>query len=79
MVILGAMKTTKAKTTSTAKKSPAAVKTTKTKKQAVSKTLPTEEEIRMKAQEIYNQRMHKGEHGTASDDWHKAEKLLKGK
>jgi hypothetical protein len=73
------MKTTKAKTTSTAKKSPSAVKTTKTKKATTSKAEPTEEEIRMKAQEIYNQRMHKGEHGTASDDWHKAEKLLKGK
>jgi len=73
------MKTTKAKTTSTAKKSPSAVKTTKTKKTSVSKAEPTEEEIRMKAQELYNQRMHKGEHGTASEDWHKAEKLLKGK
>jgi len=73
------MKTTKAKTTSTAKKSPAAVKTSKTKKQTVSKTKPTEEEIRMKAQELYDQRMSSGEHGTASDDWHKAEKLLKGK
>jgi hypothetical protein len=73
------MKTTKAKTTSTAKKSPSAVKTSKTKKATSSKAEPTEEEIRMKAQEIYNQRMHKGEHGTASDDWHKAEKLLKGK
>jgi hypothetical protein len=73
------MKTTKAKTTSTAKKSPSAVKTTKTKKATASKAQPSEEEIRMKAQEIYHQRMHKGEHGTASDDWHKAEKLLKGK
>jgi hypothetical protein len=78
MVILGAMKTTKAKTTSTAKKSPSAVKTAKAKKPSVSKAEPTEEEIRMKAQEIYDQRMHKGEHGTASDDWHKAERLLKG-
>jgi len=72
------MKTTKAKTASTAKKSPLAVKTTKPKKQSASVTMPTEEEIRMKAQELYNQRMHIGEHGTASDDWHKAEKLLKG-
>ena len=73
------MKTTKAKSTSTAKKSPAAVKTTKTKKSAVTKTEPTEEQIRMKAQELYDQRIHSGVHGTASDDWHKAEKLLRGK
>ncbi len=73
------MKTTKAKSTSTAKKSTATVKTTRTKKSPVTKNEPSEEEIRMKAQELYDQRMHSGEHGTASDDWHKAEKLLKGK
>jgi hypothetical protein len=37
---------------------------------------PTEDEIREKANEIYLQRIDRGEHGTAEDDWIEAEKLL---
>lgn len=38
---------------------------------------PTEEEIREKALEIYNQRTERGEEGTALNDWLLAEALLK--
>ena len=31
-----------------------------------------------KAEEIYHERIARGEYGTAQDDWHKAEQLLKG-
>jgi hypothetical protein len=51
-------------------------KTPKTVKAATS--LPGENEIRIKAQEIYNKRIAKGLSGTAEQDWLKAEKLLKG-
>jgi hypothetical protein len=40
------------------------------------KKRPTEEQIRQKAQEIYNQRIVSGEFGTALDDWYKAERIL---
>ncbi len=49
------------------------------KKPVAKKKAPTEEEIRRKAEEIYHDRIAKGIHGTAEDDWHQAEKLLKGK
>ncbi len=39
--------------------------------------VPTEEQIREKAREIYHQRLLRGEYGTAQEDWIKAEKLLK--
>ncbi len=39
---------------------------------------PREEEIRNKAREIYLERIARKEHGTAVDDWLKAERLLKG-
>jgi len=61
----------------------AAVKSKKTgaksgsKKVTALKTGPTEEQIRKKAEEIYHERMTRGEHGTSEDDWHKAESLLK--
>ena len=42
------------------------------------KHVPAEEEIRIKAQEIYNERIARGEHASAEDDWLKAEKLLRG-
>jgi hypothetical protein len=42
----------------------------------VQKKRPTEEQIRQKAQEIYNQRLRKGEHGTELGDWQKAEQIL---
>jgi len=42
------------------------------------KKRPTEEQIREKAREIYNQRLKRGERGTELDDWQKAEKILEG-
>jgi hypothetical protein len=48
------------------------------RKVSAPKPKPTEEEIRKKAEEIYHERIARGEYGTAEDDWHKAEKILKG-
>jgi hypothetical protein len=50
----------------------------RTRKVKTPKPAPTEDEIRKKAEEIYHERIAKGEYGTAEDDWHKAEKILKG-
>lgn len=50
----------------------------KSKKVAVHKPVPTYEEIRKKAEEIYHDRIDRGADGTSEDDWHLAEKLLKG-
>lgn len=72
------MKTTKAKTVSKTKKKPDAGKTVKKKKVTASKYVPTEEEIREKAREIYYERIARGEHGTSESDWREAEELLKG-
>jgi hypothetical protein len=72
------MKTSKAKTISKPKKPSKVSKAVKSKKVTASKSVPDEEEIRKKANEIYLQRIARGEHGTAIDDWHKAEDLLKG-
>jgi hypothetical protein len=68
----------KAKTKSTVKKgsSATASKPAGTKKVSA-KSLPGEDEIRIKAQQIYNERILSGENGTAEDDWLKAERLLK--
>jgi hypothetical protein len=70
--------TTKTKTTSKPKKTSDAVKTVKQKKVASAKYVPTEDEIREKAREIYYERMARGEHGTPESDWSEAEELLKG-
>lgn len=72
------MKTSKAKTPSKPKKPSKVSKAVKSKKVTASKSLPSEEEIRKKAEEIYHQRIARGEQGTAIDDWHKAEELLRG-
>jgi hypothetical protein len=53
-------------------------KESKHKKVTAGKSIPSEEEIREKAKEIYYQRTARGEYGTALDDWHKAEELLRG-
>jgi hypothetical protein len=50
----------------------------KSKKATSVKPLPSEEEIRIKAKEIYLRRIERGESGNAIDDWRKAEELLKG-
>jgi hypothetical protein len=68
-----AAKTTAKKATE--KKAPAA-KATKTTK---AKPAFTEDDIRKKAEEIYNARMVSGEAGTPESDWLNAEKALKGK
>jgi hypothetical protein len=72
------MKTTKAKTASKPKKTSGTIKTVKTKKVPSDKYIPTEEEIREKAREIYYERIARGEHGTPEGDWREAEELLKG-
>jgi hypothetical protein len=72
------MKTTKAKTTSKPKKTSDTGKTLKNKKVAPGKYVPSEDEIREKAREIYYERLARGEHGTAEGDWREAEELLKG-
>lgn len=38
---------------------------------------PDEEDIREKAKEIYSQRIERGEHGTAENDWFEAENYLR--
>jgi intergrase/recombinase len=72
------MKTTKAKTISKPKKAATTSKPTGKKKASPAKYVPTDEEIREKAREIYYERISRGEHGTAEGDWHEAEELLKG-
>ncbi|MGC1390296.1 MAG: hypothetical protein WA816_04615 [Bacteroidales bacterium] len=72
------MKTTKTKTVSKPKKTSEAGKTLKNKKVTPGKYVPTEDEIREKAREIYYERIARGEHGTPEDDWREAEELLKG-
>lgn len=68
----------KAKAVSKEKKPVVAVKKTKTGKVPTVGSIPGENEIRIKAQEIYSERISKGENGTAEDDWLRAERLLKG-
>jgi len=76
------MKTTKAKSTSKPKRTAKAGKAVKKKevttrkKVTAIKPAPTEEDIRQKADEIYHQRIARGEGGTALDDWNKATELL---
>ena len=72
------MKTLKAKTISKPKKTSEGSKKVRSNKVTISKSVPNEEEIRKKAEEIYHQRIALGEDGTAIDDWHKAEELLRG-
>ena len=72
------MKISKAQVTSKPKKTSVTGKTGRNKKVTTRKSGPTEEEIREKAKEIYNERIARREHGTPEDDWLKAEQLLKG-
>lgn len=71
------MKTSKTKTVSKPKKTTASA-TPRKKKVTPGKYIPAEEEIREKAREIYFERIARGEHGTAEDDWREAEELLRG-
>jgi hypothetical protein len=71
-------KTKKAPKVSTKTKSSKTGKPVKSKKVTTVNYVPSEEEIRKKANEIYLRRIERGEYGTATDDWRKAEELLKG-
>jgi len=55
---------------------PAAGKKTASKTGASGKKTPTYEEISSKANEIYLERIAKGEPGDSESDWHKALKIL---
>jgi hypothetical protein len=68
----------KAKTTIRKSDPVSSSKTVKTRKVSSPELILSEDEIRIKAQAIYNERISKGEQGTAADDWLKAERLLKG-
>jgi len=73
-------KVTPAAAKTTAKKAtakPAAAAATKTTKTTTAKPAITEEDIRKKAEEIYNARMTSGEAGSPESDWLNAEKALK--
>jgi len=70
------MKTTKEKATSKPKKASVAVKEVKSKRVTAIKSGPSEEEVREKAKEIYNERVARGVHGTAEEDWLKAENFF---
>ncbi|HKK41325.1 MAG TPA: hypothetical protein VJ963_02865 [Bacteroidales bacterium] len=72
------MKTQKEKVVSKTKKPAAPAATPKKTRNSTKKTVPTEDEIREKAREIYYERMARGEHGTPEDDWHEAESILRG-
>ena len=69
------MKTSKEK--SKPKKTTGEKEPVKSKKPKIIKPEPSEEQIREKAKEIYQQRIIHGEHGTAENDWLKAEKILR--
>ncbi len=71
------MKTSREKGTDKPTKTSSGGKSVKTKKITSIKSEPTEEEIREKAGEIYNERVARGEYGTAEDDWLEAEDFLR--
>jgi hypothetical protein len=68
---------TKDKAKSKTGKTTGAGKSVKSKKVTAIKSGPGEEEIRLKAREIYHERIGRGEHGTAEQDWLKAEQFFK--
>ena len=74
------METSKAKSkaTSKLKKASATEKVSRTRKVTTVKSVPSEEEIRTKAKEVYHDRIARGEHGTAEGDWLRAEQILGG-
>lgn len=72
------MKTTESKKpTATTKKDAPAATSASPKKVTPSKPAADEEAVRRKALEIYNERMSRGESGTAEEDWDRAQKALK--
>jgi len=71
-------KTTKSKGASRPEKNSASGETAvKSRKTAMGNYIPSEDEIREKAKEIYHQRLMRGEYGTDVEDWKNAEQLLK--
>jgi uncharacterized membrane protein len=52
-------------------------KATTAKKSAVKKITVSDDDIRRRAEEIYAERLARGEHGNHLDDWLKAEQELK--
>jgi hypothetical protein len=70
--------TTKSKVISKSGKTSGADNALKNKNNPTHSSRPTEEQIRDKAKEVYHERLKRGEYGTALDDWHTAEKHLKG-
>lgn len=71
-------KTTKGVAPGRPKKAATSGKKVTSKRASAEKPAPTDDQIRKKAEEIYYERIARGEHGTPEDDWHKAEELLKG-
>ena len=67
-----------AKTTGKAKRTTASSKSVKVKPVKAGTQVPADDDIRVKAQEIYNNRLTRGEHATAEEDWLKAERQIKG-
>jgi hypothetical protein len=61
-----------AKTNEKSKKTSSDKKPVKNSKSKKIMANPGEEKIREKAEEIYNQRIDRGEEGTAENDWHEA-------
>jgi hypothetical protein len=72
------MKTSKTGGTSKPKRSLKAGDAAKEKKVATKKSVPTVDEIRLKAREIYYERISRGEPGTEEGDWLEAEEILRG-
>jgi len=72
------MKTTKSTTVPNSIRTSRNSEPVKVAKPLVRRARPSEEEIRKKAEEIYHQRISRGEQGNAVDDWRKAEELLSG-
>ena len=59
------------------KKTSASTKPVKVKSAKARTKVPTDDEIRAKAQDIYNERILRGSHGTAEEDWLEAERFLR--
>ncbi len=75
-IIKAKMKKLKVKVNSGLKKSSDVGKAVKNINVGAGKSKPSEEEIRIKASEIYYERMARGEHGTPEGDWLEAEAIL---
>jgi len=52
-------------------------KSTAIKKNNLTGYIPTEDEVRRKANELYMQRIEREEDGSAENDWSEAEKFLR--